>query len=257
MILWPAIDILGGKAVRLTRGRFGTETAYDPDPVDAARRWVAAGARALHVVDLDGAREGTPANLSHLERIAAAVETQVQFGGGLRTVDSVRTAISAGADRVVLGTAAYRDFDLVDRLLAEHGERIVVSLDVRQGRLAGAGWTEDAGIAPEEAARRLGDAGVRSFVYSSIDRDGVLGGPDLASLRRIGATLQGTFLYSGGVASLADLEDLRELQQAKLAGVIVGKALYEGRFTVAEGQALLDGGSHADGRVTPPRAHIA
>ena len=241
VILWPAIDILDGQAVRLTRGQFGTETAYDPDPAHAARRWEAAGARALHVVDLDGARKGEPANLPHLERIAAAAEAQVQFGGGLRTVDSVRAAISAGADRVVLATAAYRDFDLLDRLLAEHAERIVVSLDVRHGRLAGAGWTEDIGIAPEAAAQRLGKHGVRSFVYSSIDRDGILGGPDLESLGRIGEALQGTFLYSGGVASLADLEDLCNLRRANLAGVIVGKALYEGRFTVAEGQSLLDG----------------
>lgn len=246
MILWPAIDILGGKAVRLVQGRFGTQTAYDADPVQRARRWVDERARALHVVDLDGARAGTPVNLEHLERIAAAVEVPIQFGGGLRTAASVRAAISAGADRVVLGTAAYRDPDLLDRALAEHPERVVVSVDVRHGKLAGAAWTEETEIGEEAAVQRLGGRGVRRFVYSSIDRDGMLTGPDLDGARRIGAALEGTFLYSGGVSSLGDLEALRALALANLRGVIVGKALYERRFTVAEGQALLDRGARAD-----------
>jgi phosphoribosylformimino-5-aminoimidazole carboxamide ribotide isomerase len=255
MILWPAIDIMGGKAVRLTRGEFGTETTYDADPLDAARRWVQDGARALHVVDLDGARQGEPVNFEHLERITAAVDVPVQYGGGLRDAATVRAAFSAGASRVLLGTAAYRDLDLLDVALAEHGDRVTVSIDARGGTLAGEGWTESTEIPAEVAAKRLGHRGVRRFVYSSIDQDGMLAGPDLDGIRRIGAALKGTFAYSGGVASLEDLERLVSLRQVNLTGVIVGKALYEGRFTTATGQALLTGGAHHS--AAPGRAPTA
>ncbi|HZO76928.1 MAG TPA: 1-(5-phosphoribosyl)-5-[(5-phosphoribosylamino)methylideneamino]imidazole-4-carboxamide isomerase [Solirubrobacteraceae bacterium] len=248
MILWPSVDLLGGKAVRLTRGEFGTETAYDADPLDAARRWVQEGARALHVVDLDGARAGEPVNFEHLERIAGAVEVPIQYGGGLRNVGAVRAAFSAGATRVLLGTAAYRDLDLLDLALAEYGDRVTVSLDAKEGMIAGEGWTETTEIPAEVAAKRLGERGVRRFVFSSIDKDGMLAGPDLEGVRRIAGALRGTFIYSGGVASLADLERLVALRQVNLAGVIVGKALYEGRFTVARGQALLGKGDHAEPR---------
>ena len=255
MILWPSVDILGGKAVRLTRGEFGTETVYDADPLDAARRWVEGGARALHVVDLDGAREGEPVNVEHLGRIAAAVQVPVQYGGGLRNADAVRVAISSGASRVLLGTAAYRDLDLLDAALTEHGERVVVSIDARGGMLAGAGWREETDIPAEVAVKRLGNRGVRRFVYSSIDKDGMLAGPDLDGVRLIGGALRGTFVYSGGIASVGDLEALVGLRPVNLTGVIVGKALYEGRFTVAEGQALLGGGAHKSAE--PKQAPIA
>jgi phosphoribosylformimino-5-aminoimidazole carboxamide ribotide isomerase len=244
MILWPAIDILDGKAVRLARGEFGTETAYDADPLDAARRWVQDGARALHVIDLDGARKGEPVNLEQLARIAGAVDVPVQYGGGLRSAAAVRAALSGGASRVLLGTVAYRDLDLLDLALAEHGDRVAVSIDARGGMLAGEGWTESTQIPAEAAVKRLGDRGVRRFVYSCIDQDGMLAGPDLEGVRRIGAALKGTFGYSGGVASLKDLERLAALRQVNLTGVVVGRALYEGRFTLAAGQALLSGGAH-------------
>ena len=243
MILWPAIDILDGKAVRLAQGEFGTQTAYDDDPLEAARRWVAEGARALHVVDLDGARRGAPVNLGQLARIADAVEVPVQFGGGLRSAAAVDAALAAGCSRVLLGTAAYRDPKLVEHALAKHGERVAVSIDARGGLLAGAGWTEETDIPAEVAAQRLSDQGVSHFVYSSIDRDGMLAGPDLAGARRISAVLRGSFAYSGGVASLEDLERLGSLRERKLTGVIVGKALYERRFTVAEAQLTLEAGA--------------
>ena len=240
MILHPAIDILEGKAVRLARGDFEARTVYDADPLDAAQRWVNSGARVLHVVDLDGARHGTPANLDQIERIAHAVDVPIQVGGGLRSVAAVRDAISAGATRVVLGTAAYRDVDFLDEVVAEHSDRVVVSVDARHGRLASAGWREQTEIPAELVFERLGHRGVRSFVYSSIERDGMLSGPDLDEVLRIAAAVRGRFLYSGGIATLADLEALARLRQVNLAGVIVGKALYEGRFTVAQAQAALD-----------------
>jgi len=240
MILYPAIDILGGKAVRLARGDFTQRTDYDADPLEAAKRWADAGARWLHVVDLDGARSGQPANLAEVERIAGGVEVPVQVGGGLRALSAVTAALDAGAARVILGTAAFSDVEFLDQAVADHGERIVVSLDARDGKLAASGWVEQTQIPVGDAITRLTDRGVRRFVYSSIERDGVMAGPDLDGARAVAATVHGTFLYSGGVSGLEDLEALAGLRQVNLAGVIVGKALYEGRLEVGAAQALLD-----------------
>jgi phosphoribosylformimino-5-aminoimidazole carboxamide ribotide isomerase len=240
MILLPAIDILEGKAVRLAQGSFEQRTEYDADPLDAARRWVSEGARALHVVDLDGARSGEPVNLEHVRRIASEVDVPVQVGGGLRHIESVRAAIDAGAARVILGTAAYEDVDLLDAAVAEYQDRVVVSIDARQGKLAGAGWTEQTDIPIESVIEGMTLRGVRRFVYSSIERDGMLAGPDLEGARRVAEAVRGSYIYSGGVSSPEDLRALARLRQVNLAGVIVGKALYERRFTVAEGQAALE-----------------
>lgn len=242
MIVLPAVDILEGKAVRLSRGAFDEKTVYDADPLEAAQRWVTEGARGLHVVDLDGARTGTPANLEDVRRIAAAVDVPVQVGGGLRTTDAARAAIDAGASRIVLGTAAYRDIDFLDEVLAAHGDHVVVSIDAREGKLATDGWTEQTEIPAESVVERLGARGVRRFVFSSIERDGMLSGPDLDGARLIAGAVRGIFLYSGGISSVEDLRSLAGLRQVNMAGVIVGKALYEQRFTVAEAQHALDGG---------------
>ncbi len=241
MILLPAVDILDGKVVRLARGEFGQSTVYDSDPLEAARRWVNQGARSLHVVDLDGARSGAPVNLEQVRRITAEADVPVQVGGGLRTIEAVREAMRAGAARVLLGTAAYADVDFLDQAVAEFDDRVVVSVDARQGRLAGAGWTEQTDIPLDAVIEHLNARGVRRFVYSSIDRDGMLEGPDLDGARRVAEAVRGSYTYSGGVSSLEDLRALIELRQVNLNGVIVGKALYEGRFTVADAQSVLDG----------------
>ena len=241
MILYPAIDILDGQAVRLVEGRFEDRTVYDDDPLAAARSWVDAGARFLHVVDLDGARSGEPRSIEHLRRIVAGTGVPVQYGGGLRTVDAVRDALRAGAERAIVGTAAFRDVDFLDEILATYGPRIVVSVDVRGGRISTAGWTEQTQLPPEDAIRRLQDRGVASFVYTNVDRDGRLEGPDPDEVRRVADAVRGRFLYSGGIGGREDLQTLAALRRVNLAGVIVGKALYEKRFTIAEGQASLDG----------------
>lgn len=241
MILLPAIDILDGKAVRLLQGDFEQRTDYDADPLDAARRWVAAGARWLHVVDLDGARSGEPANLEHIRRITEAVGIPVQVGGGLRTLEALEAVLDAGASRVVLGTAAYRDVDFLDSALAAHRDQVVVSVDSRGGRLAASGWTEQTEIPVSAVLETMGRRGVRRFVYSSIDRDGMLSGPDLEEVRSVGSVIRGSFTYSGGVSTVEDLRALAGLRLVNLGGVIVGKALYEGRLAVGDGQAALDG----------------
>jgi phosphoribosylformimino-5-aminoimidazole carboxamide ribotide isomerase len=255
VILYPAIDILGGQAVRLAKGDFSEQTVYDDDPLRAARRWVDDGARFLHVVDLDGARAGQPVNLEHLERIASALDVPVQYGGGLRTLPAVRDALRAGAERTILGTAAYTDVDFLDEVLAAYGDRVLVSVDVRGGHVATAGWTETTQMPATDVIERLQSRGVRRFVYTSVDRDGMLEGPDLDEVRRVAGTVRGRFLYSGGVGGLDDLRGLTCLRQVNLAGVIVGKALYERRFSVAEGQAALESHSHQREAFPRERAH--
>jgi len=240
VILYPAIDVMDGKAVRLVQGRFEDSTTYHDDPLDAAQSWVDAGARYLHVVDLDGARVGEPRSIEHLRRIAQGTGVPVQYGGGLRTVDAVRDALRAGAERAIVGTAAFRDVDFLDEIVRQFGPRIVVSVDVRDGFISTAGWTETTKLPAIDAIGRLHDRGVASFVYTNVDKDGGLQGPDLDEVGRVAEAVRGRFLYSGGIGGREDLASLAGLRQVNLAGVIVGKALYEKRFTIAEGQAALD-----------------
>jgi phosphoribosylformimino-5-aminoimidazole carboxamide ribotide isomerase len=239
MILLPAIDIRDGHAVRLEQGDFDKETVYDSDPLDAARKWVEGGATQLHVVDLDGAREGEPRNLRHLERIATELDVPVQYGGGLRSLVSVREALAAGAARVVLGTAAYNDLDFLDAVLETWGVRVVVAVDVRGGHVSVSGWTKTTQMLATDVIRRMQGRGVKQFVYTNADRDGMLNGPDLDEVRAVSEAIRGRFLYSGGIGSLDDLRTLKELRLVNLAGVISGKALYEGRFTIEEAQDVL------------------
>jgi phosphoribosylformimino-5-aminoimidazole carboxamide ribotide isomerase len=223
------------------QGDFAAETVYADSPLEAARAWVEAGAHYLHVVDLDGARTGTPQNLHHVEAIAGELGVPVQVGGGLRCVEAVRDAIAAGAARVILGTAAFADVDFLDEVVGEFGERTVVSVDTRGGFVSTAGWTETTDLPAADVIARMQDRGVRSFVFTDVDKDGLLGGPDLDAVRRIAAVVRGRFMYSGGIGRREDLGALAALRQVNLTGVIVGKALYERRFTIAEGQATLDG----------------
>jgi phosphoribosylformimino-5-aminoimidazole carboxamide ribotide isomerase len=241
MILYPAIDILEGRAVRLVEGRFEDATTYHDDPLSAARSWVQAGARFLHVVDLDGARSGEPRSLGHLRAIVEETGVPVQYGGGLRTVDAVHEALRAGAVRAIVGTAAFRDVDFLDDIVGTFGSRIVVSVDVKDGMIATSGWTKTTELPAVDAIRRLTARGVRAFVYTDVSRDGRLTGPDLDGVARVADAVRGRFLYSGGIGSLEHLRALAQLRQVNLAGVIAGKALYERRFTIAEGQAALDG----------------
>ena len=241
MILYPAVDILDGQAVRLTKGDFDRKTVYRDSPLEAARSWVQEGARFLHVVDLDGARTGTPQNLEHVEAITSELSVPVQLGGGLRTLPAVRDALRVGVERVILGTAAYTDVDFLDDVLGAFRERVIVSVDTRNGNVSTSGWQTTTQMPAESVIERLQNRGVRSFVYTNVDRDGMLEGPDIDDVRRIAGVVRGRFLYSGGIGSLADLEALEALRQVNLGGVIVGKALYEGRFTVREAQRALGG----------------
>jgi phosphoribosylformimino-5-aminoimidazole carboxamide ribotide isomerase len=240
VILYPAIDIRDGHAVRLLRGDYERETVYDADPADAARRWAADGARYVHVVDLDGAREGRPVNLEAVKSIASSVEVPLQVGGGLRDADAIAAVLEAGAERVVLGTAAMCDPELLRTVLRTHGERVVVSVDARGGRVALQGWTERGETDAPDAMAELTAEGVRRFVFTPIEVDGTMQGPGLEELRRVAGATEAELIYSGGVGELAHLRSLAAEAPANLAGVIVGRALYEERFSVADAQAVLD-----------------
>lgn len=239
MILYPAIDIRGGKAVRLLQGDYARETTYDADPVDAARRWADEGAEFLHVVDLDGAKAGEPRNLESVRRIAAAVECPIQVGGGLRDESSIAALLGAGAERVVIGTAALRDPEFLAAAVETHGERVVVSVDARDGKVALAGWIEVSDVDVAAAVAELGERGVSRFLCTAIEVDGTMEGPAIEELSRIAATTDAQVIASGGVGDLADLEALARIDAPNLEGAIVGRALYEHRFTVAEGIAAL------------------
>ena len=238
--LYPAIDILGGKAVRLEQGDFDRRKVYDSDPLDAARRWVAEGATWLHVVDLDGARDGRPVNLEHLERIAARAGVPVQFGGGLRSVEAVLDAVAAGADRVVIGTVAFTQPEVLDGMIERGGERVRIAVDVRDGVVATGGWLSSTSIAAADAVSALRGLGAGGFIYTSVDRDGTMQGPDLETLGRVcEAARGGSVIYSWGIGELGHLEALAALPAPEMSGVIVGRALYERRFSVTEARLAL------------------
>jgi phosphoribosylformimino-5-aminoimidazole carboxamide ribotide isomerase len=235
----PAIDLRGGRVVRLQQGDFGRETAYAEDAVEVAGRFADAGARWLHVVDLDAAQTGRAVNRAVIGAIIAAVGNQarVEVAGGLRDESIVGAALDAGAARAVVGTAALQDPGFAGRLVSSHGpERIVAAIDVRAGRAVGHGWARDAaGVDAAEAIERLADAGVITFEVTAINRDGLLGGPDLDLYERLVGLSRGSVVASGGIASIEDLLAVRALG---CAGAIVGRAIYEGRFELAEAIAL-------------------
>jgi phosphoribosylformimino-5-aminoimidazole carboxamide ribotide isomerase len=239
LILFPAIDIRDGRAVRLIQGDYEKETSYDDDPVVAARRWVDGGARWLHIVDLDGARTGEPVNLEHVRRIVAAVDVPVQLGGGLRDSKKVEEAISSGAERVVLGTAAVRDPEMTEAIAAAHGGRVVASVDARSGKVAAEGWTEGTDLGTTEVIAELTRRGLSRFVFTPVDVDGLMEGPDLDALREAAGATDGELIYSGGIGSLDDLRAVAGLGLENVEGVIVGRALYEQRFSVAEARTAL------------------
>jgi phosphoribosylformimino-5-aminoimidazole carboxamide ribotide isomerase len=230
--LFPAVDVQGGRVVRLSQGEAQRATAYAEDPLAVARTFADAGARWIHFVDLDRAF-GRGDNRELARRVLAETPVAVQVGGGLRTEDAIEEMLGWGARRVVIGTKAATDHGIVSRLLARHGpERLAIGIDARAGRVAVRGWTEEFDLTAGELALRVRAQGARTVIYTDIARDGMLTGPDIAGARAI-AALRLDVIASGGVASLADLEAIRA---AGLAGAIVGRALYEGRFTI--GQAL-------------------
>ena len=235
MIVYPAIDIRGGKAVRLIEGDYDRETVFDADPVDAAIRWASAGTEWIHIVDLDGARDGVRLNSDAIARIRDAVPCRLQLGGGIRSLRDIDAVIDLGINRVVIGSAAVTNPELVAEAVQRHPSTIAVGLDARNGKLATQGWREQTDVRALDAARRFAEDGVEHVIFTDISRDGRLEGPNLESLAEMVDAVTANVIASGGISSL---DDVTSVKKAGAAGVIIGAALYHQRFTLQEARAL-------------------
>ncbi len=245
MFLLPAIDILGGKAVRLAKGDYAQVTVYNDDPVAQARLFEEAGAEWLHVVDLDGAKSGRADNIEVIERIMAQTSLKVEVGGGVRSIEAVERLLDAGVTRAVLGTALVRDPAFAREAVERFGgDALVAGIDARDGEVAVSGWCEGSGIAAHELAHRMAAVGYRHLVYTDIARDGMQTGIDPAAYAAMAEAFGHPVVASGGVASVADIEALAPVA-ASIEGVIAGRAIYEGSLGVAEGVAACKEASHA------------
>lgn len=230
MFIIPAIDIRKGRCVRLTRGHFDEETVYFTDPVQPALRWQQEGAEYLHVVDLDGALAGEPKNLETLRRIVNAVDTPIQFGGGIRTVETAHKILDMGVDRVILGTSAADSPNLIKTLCAKYPGRIAVGLDQREGKLAVKGWVESSELSFIQVAKQVERFGPRVLIFTDISRDGMLQGPNLELLKELLEAVELPIIASGGIATL---DDVRTLSKLPVEGAIIGKALYSGTISLS------------------------
>jgi phosphoribosylformimino-5-aminoimidazole carboxamide ribotide isomerase len=238
MIVFPAVDIQGGKAVRLRRGDFDDVTVFSDDPVELARFWQSQGAEALHVIDLDAARTGDLTNFKIVEAIVEALDIPVQYGGGIRTPKSLAFMAGIGVHWVVMGTAAVTALDLLDDAVNWLGDRLVVGLDCTDGMVATHGWQQRSQMSAIRMVKLLKEHGVTRVVYTDTARDGMLGGPNLPGLKDLAEVSELEIILSGGIALLDDLKRLKRLDAEKVVGVIVGRALYEKAFTLPQALAL-------------------
>ena len=236
----PAIDLKNGEVVRLRQGDMARSTVYSSDPATVARSFEEQGAELIHVVDLDGAIAGAPCNLDAIRKIRSAANCRIDISGGLRTIESVREVAAAGADFVSIGSAAFLNPELLTRVCVELPRRVFGSIDVREGRLAIRGWVETSELTIAQAIERFQQAGVAALIITDIARDGTQSGPNLTLLSKIAGTSQAPLIASGGVASLDDVRALSRQFRSGIAGVIIGRAIYERRFTLSEALSATD-----------------
>jgi len=233
-IIYPSIDIRGGRCVRLVQGDYNRETVYHENPLEVALSWEAEGAAWIHVVDLDGAKEGKPVNDALIGEIARAVRVPVQTGGGLRTERDVERLLELGVSRVVLGTAAIEDRPFVERVLKTYGDKVAIGIDARNGYVATRGWLETSEVKAEELAVQLAERGAKTFIFTDISRDGMMRGPNVEAVVALARASGQSVIASGGVSRLDDLERLAQHASDGVAGAIVGKALYTGDIRLRE-----------------------
>jgi len=238
VLVIPAIDLKDGRCVRLRQGDMAAETVYSDDVTEVASRWQQQGAGLIHVVDLNGAVDGEPKNLPHIESVMKAVRVKVQVGGGIRTIDTVRRYLNAGVSRVVLGTAALTNRALLDLACQEFPQRIVLGLDARDGRIAVKGWTTVSDVRAIDLLKELSGCAIAAVVYTDIARDGMLNGPNIPALKEVVEYSSFPVIASGGITRLEDLQAVRSLGQ-KIEGAIVGKALYDGKLDLKAAVAAL------------------
>ncbi len=246
MEILPAIDLLGGKCVRLYQGDYEQSQVYHEDPVTVARQWQAQGASRLHLVDLDGAKEGEPVNLEAISKIVESLNIPVQVGGGLRDRARVKQLLDLGVSRVILGTIAVENPDLVGELCTEFPGQIVVGIDARDGKVATRGWLETSTVEAGELAQRMEKLGAAAIIYTDIHRDGTMQGPNLEALRQLAGELTIPVIASGGVSQVQDLLNLLSLESLGVNGVIIGKALYTGDIQLEEAIRAVGNGRWQD-----------
>ncbi len=234
MIIFPAIDIKDGKVVRLSQGKFHEITIYSDDPVSIGKRWESEGASWLHVVDLDGAEQGQIKNFSIIAEIVKTVNIPVQMGGGVRTVEDIDRLLSAGIQRVILGTKVIEDREFLKSILGRWAGRVIVSLDCSRGIVAQKGWTSLSNLKSTDFAKELEKIGLDTLVFTDIARDGTMKGPNINSIKEILNSVSIPVIASGGVSSLEDITKLKSIGPRKLMGAIVGKAIYEGQFELKD-----------------------
>jgi len=234
VLVIPAIDLRNGAVVRLHQGQADQATHYSCDPVSVAREWNEQGAMWMHVVDLDGAFSGSPKHLDVVERMIKAIDTPIEFGGGLRSLLDIEQALRIGVARVILGSAALTGPELVREVVKRYGEQIAAAVDVRRGKVHTAGWQTETSDSPLDAVQRLKSAGVTRIIYTDISRDGTMQGPNIEATKQIAIDSGLKVIASGGVAALDDIRAVKRIESFGIEGVIVGKALYERRFTLAE-----------------------
>ena len=240
MIIFPAIDLLGGKCVRLVQGDFGRETVYSDDVAATALKWQNSGAKFLHVVDLDGARAGSPKNLDAIKKILDAVTIPIEVGGGVRSLDDIERLLTLGVRRVILGSVAVENPSLVAEAVARFGSRIVVGIDARGGLVAVHGWERSSTVTADDLARRIVTAGVKTIIYTDISRDGMLSGVDAGVFARLAKSSGAQIVASGGVRSIEDIRALKAVESEGVVGVIVGKAIYTGALDLSAAIALAE-----------------
>ena len=233
MIIFPAIDLRGGKCVRLIQGDFDKETVYSDDPQATALKWQAAGAKFLHVVDLDGARAGKPQNLDAIQKILDAVDIPIEVGGGIRTLDDMERLLNMGVRRVILGSVAVENPALVAEAAQRFGDRIVVGIDAKGGFVAIHGWEKSSAVTVVELAKQIAAAGVKTIIYTDISKDGMLSGVNAAAFAELAEKSGAQIVASGGVKSIEDIRALKAVESAGVVGVIVGKAIYTGSLDLA------------------------
>lgn len=239
MLLFPAIDLREGKCVRLVEGRLEQQTVYSDQPVDTAKHWQQQGAEYLHVVDLDGAFAGVPRNLAIIKEIVSALDIPVQVGGGIRDLKTIQLLLHCGVSRVILGTAAINNPDLVRSAVKQYQEKIVVGIDARDGKVAVQGWAVESVVSAEQLAQQMKQIGVQRIVFTDISRDGTLTGPNLEATGQLARATGLKVIASGGVSSLDDLRRLKQLVSDGVEGAIIGKALYDGKVDFKEALQLM------------------
>ena len=244
MVIIPAVDIKGGKCVRLEQGLMHKETIFSDYPEEIALEWERRGAERLHIVDLDGAVYGKPFNKKGIKKILEAVSVPVELGGGIRDLDTIEEYIDLGIDQIIIGTTAYKNPHLVEVACKRYPGKIIVSIDAKDNYVSVEGWTESTSITAIDLAKRFEDMGIADFIYTDIQRDGMRSGPNIDGIRKFARSIKVGVIAAGGVSSIKDIENLLTLQKDGVSGIIIGRALYDGSIILEEAIDIIDKGRH-------------